>query len=121
MHGTSLGENAGGFPAESPGVDQFAGDAHGDFFRGYSLDGGADGCMDPGNGFFRNTAFSQLLVDCSSLFPGTNNANIGKVSPENLVLDFQIEAVTVGHDDDVIITGKLQIVRYLPVMITSSS
>ena len=111
MHGAAGGDDAGGFPAQGTGVDQFSGDADGDFFGGYSFDRGANGGMNLGDCFVRNTPFPELGIDGSCFLPGTDNTNIGKISPQNLILNFQIEAVTVGHDDDVILSGKLQIIR----------
>ena len=72
MHGTAGGYKTGGFPAQGSGIDQFSGDADGDFFRGYGLDEGADGGMDPGDGFFDNAPLPELLVDSSGFLSGTD-------------------------------------------------
>ena len=116
MHRTTCGDEAGGFPAQGTGIDQFSGDADCDFFGGYSFDRGANGGMDPGDGFFRNAAFSQLLIHSGSFSPGSDDTYISEIAPENLILDFQIEAVTVGHDDNIVFSGKLQIIRNLGVV-----
>ena len=108
MHRTAGWDDTAGFPAQGTGVDQFSGNADRDFLRCHSLDGGSDGGVNTADGFFGNTPFPEFGIYGSCLFPGADNAHIGKVSTKHLILNFQIEAVSVGHDDDVILRSQLQ-------------
>ena len=85
VHGTAVGDDAGGFPAQGAGVDQFACNADGNFLRRDRFDGHADGGMHPVDGFFRDAPFPQLLIHGSGFLPGADNTHIGKVASQRLI------------------------------------
>lgn len=98
-------------PAAGPLVDHFPGDAHGDLRRGHGLDRRSHRGVDSAELFLGDTGLPEPGIDGGDFGPGADDADVGQLLPQNLLLNFQIVKMAGGHHHHIILRGQGQVCR----------